>query len=156
MFTESRQEENSLDHLNKIINDIKEKKSSKKKTLKNLKRKLKSISSKKKKSKNKNEDLSDEEFNETKNLKNSIKIEEIYIPIEYDEYFFQNTFDPFPLIRTYKKNSHNPKNNTFSYTNYLNNYLQKENLNQTEIKEDNLHMNINNYIISNTRLLSKI
>ena len=32
MFTESRQEENSLDHLNKIINDIKEKKSSKKKT----------------------------------------------------------------------------------------------------------------------------
>ena len=148
MFTESRQEENSLDHLNKIINDIKEKKSSKKKTLKNLKRKLKSISSKKKKSKNKNEDLSDEEFNETKSLKNSIKIEEIYIPIEYDEYFFQNTFDPFPLIRTYKHNTHNCKSNKFSYKNYLNNYLEEQNLNNINI--NNNEITKNNFSNNNT------
>ena len=162
VLNESKKEENSMDLLNKVINDIKNKNSShnkKKKTdinekieKKELKKRYKTMSIKAKDSnkiKQKNIDLFDKTKNkkisiEKEQLKDSVKIEEIYSPIEYDEYFFQNTFDPFPLIRTYKKNSHNPKNNTFSYTNYLNNYLQKENLNQTEIKEDNLHMNINN------------
>ena len=70
---------------------------------------------------------------EKEQLKDSVKIEEIYSPIEYDEYFFQNTFDPFPLIRTYKKNSHNPKNNTFSYTNYLNRKKSRSNIKKTEL-----------------------
>ena len=130
MFTESKQEENSLDHLNNIINDIKKKNSSSNKSLrKSLKKRLKALSSKHKKSKQKNSELLKDEQNESENLKNTIKIEEIYIPIEYDEYFFQNTFDPFPLIRTYKNNTHNRKNNKFSYKSYLNNYLGEDNLN---------------------------
>ena len=37
----------------------------------------------------------------------------------------------FRLIRTYKNNTHNRKNNKFSYKSYLNNYLGEENLNNT-------------------------
>ena len=48
------------------------------------------------------------------------KIGEIYTPIEYDEYFFQTNLDPFPLIRTYKYNSHNTRQNTYKYDCYLN------------------------------------
>ena len=130
----NQQEENSIEH---FINDIKEKKLSKRKLFKNLKKRNKTTSIKAKKSKQKNNNLSDDENNETKNLKNNMKIEEIYIPIEYDEYFFQNIFDPFPLIRTYKHNTHNCKNNNFSYINYLNNNLEDENLNSSNNKKPN-------------------
>ena len=54
------------------------------------------------------------------------KAGKIYIPIEYDEYFFQTSLDPFPLIRTYKYNSHNRKQNDYKCDCYLNNQLKKK------------------------------
>ena len=42
-------------------------------------------------------------------------INEIYTPIEEEEYFIPNYYDPFPLIRTHLKNSFNPKNNLYFY-----------------------------------------
>ena len=44
-------------------------------------------------------------------LKEKIHIinREIYSPIENEEYFIQNVKDPFPLLRTHKHNSYNPK-----------------------------------------------
>ena len=160
MFTEPKQDDNSEEHLNKVINYLKRKnlsnseKKKKKKTLKTRSR-TKSINENGgNKLKSKNIDLLNgekkEENNNTKRekLKNTIKIEEIYTPIEYDEYFFQNTFDPFPLIRTYKYNTHNRKENTFSYKNYLNNYLDEGNTNNNN--EDN---KIKNKYSNNNKLL---
>ena len=40
-------------------------------------------------------------------------INEIYTPIEEEEYFIPNYYDPFPLIRTHLKNSFNPKNSLY-------------------------------------------
>ena len=151
MFTENNKEENSEIILNKMIIDLKKKnlsKSEKKIEKKKEKKRSHTMSIKvnKKKEKKKNE-INIEKINNIKNNKynkNTIKIEEIYIPIEYDEYFFQNSLDPFPLIRTYKHNTHNRKNNTFSFKNYLNNYLNEENNN----KDINVKKDINNTDIS--------
>ena len=134
IFTEIKQRENSEEHLKKVINLLKKKnlsKSEKKKEKEDSKKNHKSLSITVKNSelKQKNVELmkkgkqiSDINLDNHK-IKDTKKIEEIYTPIEYDEYFFQNTFDPFPLIRTYKHNTHNRKDNSFSYNNYLNNYL---------------------------------
>ena len=144
MFTESKQEENSDENLNKMINDIKKKNSRPKerdKEKKTIRKKYKTMSIKTNYlSKIKQNHLESMKkghhksiFNiesEKEQFKNSFIIEEIYTPIEYDEYFFQNILDPFPFIRTYKHNTHNRKKNTFSYNNYLNNYLYEHNLNK--------------------------
>ena len=45
---------------------------------------------------------------------------EIYSPIENEEYFLQNLNDPFPLLRTHKHNSYNPKNIKY-FSNHLRN-----------------------------------
>ena len=42
-------------------------------------------------------------------------INEIYTPIEEEEYFIQNYYDPFPLIRTHLNNSFNPKNSLYFF-----------------------------------------
>ena len=34
---------------------------------------------------------------------------EIYTPVEIEEYYIQNKYDPFPLLRTHKHNSYTPK-----------------------------------------------
>ena len=158
MFTEPKKDENSEEHLNKVIKNLKKKNLShsenkkEKKTSKLINR-TKSIDAKGAgKLYLKNLDLINEGNNniETEKLKNTIKIEEVYTPIEYDEYFFQNNFDPFPLIRTYKYNTHNRKNNTFSYKNYLNNYLDEDNSNninqdnKCKYSNNNKMLNINN------------
>ena len=161
MFTEPKQEENSEEHLNKVIKYLKRKNLSnsekkKEKKLLKLRSRTKSINSNGvNKLKYKNLDLSNREVNEENNnierekIKNTVKIEEIYTPIEYDDYFFQNTLDPFPLIRTYKYNTHNTKENTFSYKNYLNNYLDEGNSNNSN--EDN--KNKANYSNNNKLLI---
>ena len=135
MFNDSSNDENANNSINKAINEFKKKSISPNndKFLTSKIKRFKTISQKKHKQlinritkfKNSNSDLNNSNINnestEKVKLKNSIKIDEIYTPIEYDEYFFQTTLDPFPLIRTYKFNSHNTKNNTYSNTNYLNN-----------------------------------
>ena len=42
-------------------------------------------------------------------------INEIYTPIEEEEYFMPNYYDPFPLIRTHINNSYNPKDKLYFY-----------------------------------------
>ena len=135
MFNDSSNDENANNSINKAINEFKKKSISPNndKFLTSKIKRFKTISQKKHKQlinritkfKNSNSDLNNSNINnestEKVKLKNSIKIDEIYTPIEYDEYFFLTTLDPFPLIRTYKFNSHNTKNNTYSNTNYLNN-----------------------------------
>ena len=135
MFNDSSNDENANNSISKAINEFKKKSISPNndKFLTSKIKRFKTISQKKHKQlinritkfKNSNSDLNNSNINnestEKVKLKNSIKIDEIYTPIEYDEYFFQTTLDPFPLIRTYKFNSHNTKNNTYSNTNYLNN-----------------------------------
>ena len=46
---------------------------------------------------------------------------EIYSPVEKEEYFIQNIYDPFPLLRTHKYNSYTPKIKQYVY-----NHLQNE------------------------------
>ena len=45
---------------------------------------------------------------------------EIYSPIENEEYFLQNIFDPFPLLRTHKYNSYSKKINQYFYNHFHN------------------------------------
>ena len=157
MFIETKQEENAEEHLNKVINDLKRKNLSpdqKKKEKKELLKRFKTMSIKTRDFeellKQKKFEKKNKKHRKTKNnidkdkIKNSVKIEEIFTPIEYDEYFFQNTLDPFPMIRTYKHNTHNRKNNTFSYNNYLNNYLYGKNENNEKQKEKNNNILSNN------------
>ena len=68
-----------------------------------------------------NENKSDDEEKEVKN--NNLETEyhlinEIFAPIEEEEYFIPNYYDPFPLIRTHLNNSYNPKNKLY-YNNLL-------------------------------------
>ena len=46
---------------------------------------------------------------------------EIYSPIENEEYFSQNLLDPFPLLRTHRYNSYNPKINKYFKNHFKNN-----------------------------------
>ena len=79
---------------------------------------------------NKNEDnidnkSDDDEIQNTnkKPIENEYNIiNEIYTPIEEEEYFVPSYYDPFPLIRTHLNNSYNAKNNL-----YYNNLLQMSN-----------------------------
>jgi hypothetical protein len=57
---------------------------------------------------------------EYKQIKNKICIEneyylinDVYSPIEDEEYFLPNYYDPFPLIRTHLNNSFSPKNDLY-------------------------------------------
>jgi hypothetical protein len=123
MFNESNNDDSSDTSIKKEINEIKKrnlsqnKENNSSKKVPKLKR-FKTINNKRKNSnKNFNKDKLEDNKNENKNennyehikSKNVIKIDEIYTPIEYDEYFFQTNSDPFPLIRTYKYNSHDTK-----------------------------------------------
>ena len=45
---------------------------------------------------------------------------EIYTPVEVEEYYIQNKYDPFPLLRTHKHNSYTPKIKQYIY-NHLEN-----------------------------------
>ena len=68
-----------------------------------------------------NNNKSDDEEKEikNKNLENEYHlINEIFSPIEEEEYFTPNYYDPFPLIRTHISNSYNPKNKLY-YNNLL-------------------------------------
>ena len=176
MFNESNNDDSSDTSIKKEINEIKKrnlsqnKENNSSKKVPKLKR-FKTINNKRKNSnKNFNKDKLEDNKNENKNennyehikSKNVIKIDEIYTPIEYDEYFFQTNSDPFPLIRTYKYNSHDTKKNTYSTYNYLNSYLEKEekiidfsNKNLVEVNNNNnINININNNIkaITNNEL----
>ena len=80
------------------------------------------------------ETKNDEEYSKLKNkisFENEyILINEVYIPIEDEEYFIPNYYDPFPLIRTHLNNSFSPKNRL-----YFLNILQisnKENINESK------------------------
>ena len=161
MFNESNNDDDSDTSIKKEINEIKKKnlshnkdnKDSSNKKITKLK-KFKTISNKAKKPNNKvnkfdnpNNTEENKKDNKTDNYehiksKNVIKIDEIYIPIEFDEYFFQTNSDPFPLIRTYKYNSHNNKNNTYSTNNYINSYLENEV--NTAINSTKLLYSVNN------------
>ena len=101
------------------------------------------INNPKEESKNQNDDFTDKknifenmlEFDsknedEYNKLKNKITFEneyllinEVYSPIEDEEYFIPNYYDPFPLIRTHLNNSFNPKNRL-----YFRNILQISNM----------------------------
>ena len=77
--------------------------------------------------KEENIDTDEEEEKEkeekNQNLENEYHlINEIFTPIEEEEYFIPNYYDPFPLIRTHLNNSYNPKNKL-----YYNNLLQMTN-----------------------------
>ena len=43
---------------------------------------------------------------------------EIYSPIENEEYFLPNIFDPFPLLRTHRLNSYSQKINQYCYNHF--------------------------------------
>ena len=116
-------------------NTINEIKYNKKKSLSNSKQAKNNIDNIKLKeeSKNQNEDFDDKkniienmfEFDskneeEYKKLKNKISIEneyilinEVYSPIEDEEYFIPNYYDPFPLMRTHLNNSFSGKNRLY-------------------------------------------
>ena len=67
----------------------------------------------------------DEEKDKAKkiNIENEYNlINEIFTPVEEEEYFVPNYYDPFPLIRTHLNNAYNPKNKL-----YYNNLLQMSN-----------------------------
>ena len=76
----------------------------------------------------------DAKANKTENEYNLIN--EIFTPIEEEEYFIPNYLDPFPLIRTHLNNSYNPKNKL-----YYNNLLQTNSDNIYECKNirNNFH-----------------
>ena len=169
MFNESKEDENNDISIKKEINDIKKKNLSQNKENKDNKdnnksrnevklKRFKTINPKQNKTNFEpinnpiNLNLDENKTESTKNnpkvepikSKNYTKIDEIYMPIEYDEYFFQSTLDPFPFIRTYKYNSHNSRQNTYSFYNYLNNHLKDEIANI-----DNSNKNLNNIQIIN-------
>ena len=161
MLNESKNDENNDDSINKEINNFKKKslsvhKESKKNKNSNKIKKNKTINNKGKNSKNLhqiNNNLTEldnnkeegKDNNDTDPKLNVEKIGEIYTPIEYDEYFFQTNLDPFPLIRTYKYNSHNRKVNTYSFNNYLNNNVKNEddkiNNSNNNLQDMNMHLN---------------
>ena len=172
MFNDSNNDENANNSIKKAINEFKKKSISPNnaKSLTSKIKRFKTISQKKHKQlmnrinkfKNSNLQLNDSNLNnestEKVKLKNTVKIDEIYTPIEYDEYFFQTTLDPFPLIRTYKFNSHNPKNNTYSNTNYLNNIyinsIDNDDLdNKDKTNEDKNFDNFNENAISSSKTI---
>ena len=45
---------------------------------------------------------------------------EIYSPVEKEEYFIQNIYDPFPLLRTHKFNCYSPKIKQYVYNHFQN------------------------------------
>ena len=160
MINDSNNDENNEDSIKKEINDIKKKNQSEnKEDQKNdnnptkLKR-FKTINDEGKNNQNiqsnnpNNSDDNKEDNKEEIKLKNVTKIDEIYTPIEYDEYFFQTNLDPFPLIRTYKYNSHNSKQNTYSTNNYLNNDIIN-NDNSINNNNNKINPNINNIKVIN-------
>ena len=159
MFAEIKQKENSADHLNKVIDDLRkknlskcERKKEKEKEELKMKYKTLSIEIEKKKKKLDSKKIEKESINiniEKHKLRDTKKIEEIYTPIEYDEYFFQNNLDPFPLIRTYKHNTHNSKDNSYSFNNYLNNYLYGQNADKKEESIKNDNKNNNSLVLNN-------
>ena len=144
MFHDSNIDDNSNNSPKKTLNQQKSKNLSQKKdTFKKEKKekdsnRTKSVDNNSKKKNKNDKNNKSEETNTNKNKKNENnmikkikkkikKIGEIYIPIEYDEYFFQTTLDPFPLIRTYKYNSHNRNQNDYKCDCYLNKHLKADN-----------------------------
>jgi hypothetical protein len=149
VFLESKVNENDKDSIAKTINELKKKNVSQKKETpkkekkrKDSKRTKSASTSSKKRNKNiensesnksnkndknnKNDNKNENTGENTKILKDMLcKADKIYIPIEYDEYFFQTSLDPFPLIRTYKYNSHNRKQNDYKCDCYLNKQSKK-------------------------------
>ena len=66
-----------------------------------------------------------------------ILINEVFSPIEDEEYFIPNYYDPFPLLRTHMNNSFNPKNKL-----YFRNILQispNENINESKTAKIRVH-----------------
>ena len=157
MFNLSNNDENNDNSFKKEKKDYKKNVSENKDILKNSstkRKRFKTISNKAKHYPNLNKlnnpiNINQIEKERKKNyeqlkINNAIKIDEIYSPIEYDEYFFQTTLDPFPLIRTYKYNSHNTKKNAYSFYNYLNYNVKNDN----DAKKNN-NNSINNNSINN-------
>ena len=79
--------------------------------------------------------------NDNLNEKTHKIVVEIYSPIELEEYFIPNIYDPFPLIRTHKYNSYSPK-----IKNYFNRHLKnisygnKINLNEIARKSQSIQL----------------
>ena len=72
------------------------------------------------------------------NDKKNKLIQEIFSPIENDEFFVPNVNDPFPLIRTHLYNSFNPMNKIINL-NYMNPKTQIKNFIMTcQKKEENM------------------
>ena len=73
----------------------------------------------KKEENNDSEEEEEKEEEKNQNLESKYYlINEIFTPIEEEEYFIPNYYDPFPLIRTHLNNSYNPKNKLY-YQNLL-------------------------------------
>jgi len=51
---------------------------------------------------------------------------EIYTPVEIEEYYIQNKYDPFPLLRTHKHNSYTPKIKQYIYNHFENKYFENQ------------------------------
>ena len=83
---------------------------------------------------NKSETSNKYQINDKKNK----LIQEIFSPIENDEFFVPNVNDPFPLIRTHLYNSFNPMNKIINL-NYMNPKTQIKNFIMTcQKKEENM------------------
>ena len=164
MFNESKTDENTDNSVVKAINDLKKKNLSQNKDMNkndndsNEIKRFKTLN--KVKLSKKNNPINSEENNNKNNeiinleklkLNNIMKIDELYIPIEYDEFFFQTNSDPFPLIRTYKYNSHNTRQNTYKYDCYLN--LSLKNKKDSNIINKNLINKISCKNINNLNIV---
>ena len=68
-------------------------------------------------------------MNDNLNEKTHLIVQEIYAPIELEEYFIPRTYDIFPLIRTHLKNSYSPRIKKYFYNHFQNiSYGNKINL----------------------------
>ena len=67
-----------------------------------------------------------------KNIKNSILDNtniiaiEIFAPVDEEDYFLQNPYDPFPMIRTHKHNSFSPKIKQYFYNHFQIPYFENK------------------------------
>ena len=108
--------------------------------IKNLKKKTKK--SKKKNLKNKSIDMKNTNTEneiykkyEMEQKKNKL-IQELFSPIENEEYFMPNYHDPFPFIRTHLYNSFNPMDKLVTF-NVLNKINQKQHTMTLNLSEKN-------------------
>ena len=59
-------------------------------------------------------------MNDNLNDKTNLIVQEIYAPIEIEEYFIPRSYDIFPLIRTHLKNSYSPRIKKYFFNHFQN------------------------------------